>query len=616
MALLWRKDENGYSLCEGEEEILHVPAQGACTDSFVSLAPGAWKWTRKTEKPVSEMRMTLRQAQPLTWWLVPGVNYNGNGWGSGAQYTGFDCGGEPWTWAWHRTSIPACTFAEGEKWAAGLFGEETGGMSGSITREDGCAVQNLIWPVQEGPKTLSKRCWLPAWREEMAPQDTFTGIIFVTRAFRPRKSYQKLLAFAWDYFAREVKMPRQPEDVVKLDTVFFRTKWYRKPDGLVGYSSAFCWDETVCMYTRSQAFEIGWVGQNASLSCTLLREYLKTGEEDLRDKAISALDTWVKYARLDNGLFYVSLIAPPEHLDSVNNGNIPLQIDACNLGTGAVYLFKAAKLAEQAGVPRPEYRDMAMDLCDFACRARKENGEFAKSYFIDGSVDSPHGSVGAFMILPLFDAWELTGDEKYLTCAKRAYDFYQGEFDKNGFTTAGALDSFCIDKESAAPLLRAAVRLYDLTGEARYLAEAQDIAWYLNTWLFMHSISFPEGSVLRQIGYDSYGGTSVSAAHNALDPYAVYYVPEFLRLADLTGEKRWEQMARAMWYNGIERISDGTMVIDGRIRPTGFQDESCRQTHWGRTDKRFFVTSGNFVNWPGAFRQVALDMIENWDRLR
>ena len=40
-------------------------------------------------------------------------------------------------------------------------------------------------------------------------------------------------------------------------------------------------------------------------------------------------------------------------------------------------------------------------------------GEFAKAYFIDGSIDVPHGSVGAFMILPLYDAYELTGDKKY-----------------------------------------------------------------------------------------------------------------------------------------------------------------------------------------------------------
>ena len=613
----WTKTETGSILSCGEEKILTVPSLPGCEDSFDRVADGVWRWTRHAAEAKTEMKMTLRQAAPVTWWLVPSVNYNGNGWGSGAQYAGFGDGGVPWTWAWTRTAIPACTFAEEGKWAVGLFGEETGGMSCSIWQNgDGCVEQSLLWPVQEGPKVLSKRYWMEPWREEMAPQRDFCGILFVTSVDRPKRAYQKLLAFAWDYFARPVHMPWQPEDLIRLDTTFFRQSWRRKSDGLVGFTVAMYWDEEKCQFIRTHNFEIGWVGQNASVACALLREYIKTGEEDLKEKAIGALDSWVKYARLKNGLFYVQLVAPPTHLDSTDTGNIPLQLDACNLGTGATYLFKAGKLAERAGISRPEYTETALAFCGFAVRAQKENGEFAKSYFLDGSVDSPHGSVGAFMILPLLDAWELTKEEKYLACAKRAYDFYEGEFDKNGFTTAGALDSFCIDKESAAPLLRAAVRLHDLTGEARYVREAEDIAWYLNTWLFVHSIAFPEGSVLKQIGYDSYGGTSVSAAHNALDPYALYYVPEFLRLAQLTGEDRWRDMARAMWYNGIERISDGTLVIDGRVRPYGSQDESCRQTHWGRTDLRFNVTSGNLINWPGAFRQVALDLIPDWDVLR
>lgn len=120
----------------------------------------------------------------------------------------------------------------------------------------------------------------------------------------------------------------------------------------------------------------------------------------------------------------------------------------------------------------------------------------------------------------------------------------------------------------------------------------------------------------RDIGYDTYGGTAVSAAHNAQDPYGLYYVPEYLELAELTGKTIWRERARALWYNGIQLISDGTLVIRGRVRPAGSQDESVRHTRWGRPDKRYFVSSEWLVNWSGNFRQVALDKIENWDVLR
>ena len=93
-------------------------------------------------------------------------------------------------------------------------------------------------------------------------------------------------------------------------------------------------------------------------------------------------------------------------------------------------------------------------------------------------------------------------------------------------------------------------------------------------------------------------------------------MPEFLRLAELTGKAIWRSRARALWYNGIQRISDGSQTIEGRVRPMGGQDESCRHTRWGRTDRRFFVTSGNLNPWPAAFREVTMDMVKDWDELR
>ena len=612
----WKREKNQTAFYADGDLIFTAPAQPGCIDSFEPIGDCAWRWVRKTETPLSEMKMTLQQAQPVTYWQVPAVNYNGNGWGSGAQYSGFVCDGEPWTYAWHRTAIPACTYAEQGAWAVALFGEEEGGMSCSIWEEEGAVRQQLLWPEVEGPKVLSKRFWMERYQGTMEPRSTFTGIIFLTKVERKGRGYQKLIDFAWQYFRRELTMARQPEEIHKMDVTYARMMWHKKADGLVGFSFGLRWDEFQCMYVRRPEFEIGWVGQNASLACTLLGEYVQTGDTDARDKALSVLDSWVKHASLPAGVFFVKLVCPPDRIDSRPNGNIPLDLDACNLGTGATYFFKASRLCKKAGIHRPEYEKMALDLCDFAVRTQRENGEFAKSYFLDGSVNSAHGSVGAFLILPLLDAWELTGEKKYLDCALRAFDFYNGAFQENGYTTAGALDSNCIDKESAAPILRAAIRLQAITGDSRYIGWAEDLAYYLSTWMWYYTITFPEGTLLRRIGYDTFGGTSVSAAHNALDLYALYYVPEFLQLAELTGNAMWHDMGRALWYNGIQCISDGSLVVDGRVRPYGTQEEAFRQTRWGRTDYKFFVPSGNLVNWMSAFREVTLDMLPDWDVLR
>ena len=56
---------------------------------------------------------------PATRYLIPGVNYNGNGfvrkmWNSLDIPTGWEKDGEPWVFAYDRCGIPSCTVSENE----------------------------------------------------------------------------------------------------------------------------------------------------------------------------------------------------------------------------------------------------------------------------------------------------------------------------------------------------------------------------------------------------------------------------------------------------------------------------------------------------------------------
>lgn len=599
------------------EQVLTIPVPEGCQDSFEIINEKAFYWKRKTDAPVSKMKLTMKAAYEPRYFQIPAVNYNGNGWGSGAQYSGYGVNGEPWAYAWHRTSIPACTYSESDKYAVALFGQEQGGMSCSIYPEGEELVQELIWPEIEAPKVLFKRSWEASYYGTMEPTNEFTGIVMLMHAGKPRERVHDLLDFAWDFFYREVEMQKTPERVRQLDLLFFRQLWSQKYNGLVGFATGLNWDDQSNLFIQqSQNFHIGWVGQNGIKSCALLKQYMEEGDEDARDKAISVLDSWDKYAFLPNGLMFVKLIERPERLDSTLNGDIPMDIDTGNLGTAAVYFFCAADLCKEAGIDRPSYEKRAFGICDFFVNAQQESGEFAKTYFLDGSIDSAHGSIGATATLPLFVAYERTGDKKYFDAAMKGLDFYLGEFEKGGFTTAGAIDSYCIDKESGAPMLRASLKAYELTGEQRYLEMAEEVAYYLATWQYHYSVAFPEGSMTKELNVDTYGSTAVSAAHNALDHYGLWWVPDYLKLAELTGKKMWRERARALWYNGTQLISDGTMVVKGRVRPAGCQDESIRHTRWGRPDHRYFIVSEWCTAWQGAFRYMALDTLDNWDVLR
>ena len=119
----------------------------------------------------------------------------------------------------------------------------------------------------------------------------------------------------------------------------------------------------------------------------------------------------------------------------------------------------------------------------------------------------------------------------------------------------------------------------------------------------MHfTVQYPADSLLGKMGYDTFGSTSVSTAHQALDQYALRDVISFMKLYELTGFAQWRERAIAFWCNACQCVSDGTQYINGRLRPAGAQDEAIFHTRWGRHGVKPFGPSQWLPAWPCAFR--------------
>lgn len=359
-------------------------------------------------------------------------------------------------------------------------------------------------------------------------------------------------------------------------------------------------------------YEIGWCGQNASFINTLLVDYLKNGNEESRDKALAALDTWTAPATQRENGFYVA------HYDNILGKRQNIVSDACNLGTAAYNFFETAELLEKCNLPErvARVKEVALGICNFVKADQEPSGNYGKGWRETGECLYRDGTVGAFMIPPMLLSYKITGDDSYLLSAKKAYDYYYNEFQKNGYTTAGALDTWCIDKESSMPLLRSALNLFDITGDSAYIDNAEQTSYYLSTWLWHYKADYDSDTDMIRYGYNTFGATSVSVQHHHLDVYALFWVGDWLRLAELTGKSMWREKALAIWTNGCQLISDGSLEINGCVRPVGGQNEAFFNCRWG-----FGGTPGKsrindwLVAWPGAFRLEVLRKLPDWSVL-
>ncbi len=643
------KQNEQFVITCGERVLAYIlPAEGAA-DSFEKLEEGVWIWRRRTDVPADHMRMELLFAGRPVFTMIPAVSYNGNGQGNFPEYVGDrDEDGTPWSFASHRTTIPACTYSENAYGSVALMSLPNDNTACSLCAVEGGELHAVIFPEEEKPRTLQRHFWNPAFQGTMEPRRDFTAIIHAAPSDGTRFRYHTLLDAAWRLFAHPVKPPKSAEELYRLSIAFSRYLYQKEPDGFAGFSTGAEWHRNGCAYQKHlHRYELGWVGQNASLAAAFLYDHLKTGDRAHLEMGLETDDAWIRFGTVREGLlasridrgrerFILDPDTPPDPMDwgedtleglynrlrRIREGKLRLQLgkdggvairhDACNLGTGAEGYFEAYDLLKRAGIDKPEYLRTALDVCGFALAHQYEDGSFAKSWDEDGNVTAKNGTVGCFLILPLLTAYRKTGEDKYLVSARRAFDFYYGGLIRDGFTTAGALDTYSIDKESSSPLLRSALRLYEVTGDKAFVTAAERIAWYLCTWMMHFTVKYPADCLISQLGFDTFGATSVSTPHQALDQYALRDVLSFLKLCEITGFVQWRERAAALWCGACQGISDGTLYINRRLRPAGSQDEAVFHTRWGRQVSPAFGLSQWLPAWPCAFRLEALRWHPDW----
>jgi len=611
----WKKSDGKNFLLAGPDTVGYLNGTEVrglrASDQITELGDGVFRISRKirnTQKITTDsLRLTIDfvHAAKASWLMIPSVSYNGNTWGRGLEPKGYSKDGIWWSFSCSRSAVPGATYSEGDRWAVALWGDfdaDKNQFSCSLMPENEQTTHRLIWPEEEMPLRYSNRdTYAPGFRKDLklepGEEITISGVLVVTQLMPEHEAIRVFLSKAWEIIPHPQQTRPDPGMAWNLATRFVKESLWAEEGVFKGFSIGLWLRDGGWIQRPAWKYEIGWAGQNASISISLLNDYLENGNKESLEKGLACLDSWATYAPQANGLIrtHFDYILGIEKSEEV--------VDACNLGQAAADFLTAWETAGKCGVERGRYKEIALGICDFMLKDQQPSGQYGKGWKPDGTCLYRDGTVGAFIIPGMMRAYQVTGNNAYLASAKRAYDFYFDDFARNGYTSAGALDTWCIDKESSLPVLRSALMLFETTGDSSYLKKAVKTSWYLSTWQWHYSVPVSDSSDFKKYGYDTFGGTAVSTQHHHIDAFGMWLVPEWIKLSKYTGDPVWKEKALATWINGNLCVADGKTACHGVIRPAGSQTEAYFQTHWSGKQGYFHDW---LVSWMAALRMEVL----------
>jgi len=598
------------------------------------LGGGAYAVTRTVKnvggEPVKfKDELRVRDSFAADRYMIPCVNYNGNRFGALKTPKGLSYEGQPWVFSYERTGIPSCTLTENETTGLAVFTandtKESLVSACSLELAEGRYEHVIVRPVTEAPYTYeSKGVFGPRYDTyiTLGAGETFTAKSYVCVCPPKWKgyAYASLVDHALKLLDPQLKPCLTDDEVFDLGIRYihsllylYRGKWLVN-EHYISRMTHDCaamritreemaermkWEYWTTLGTYCQTFEVGWAGQNFLNARMLAVKAFATSDDALLKKAIGVFDAFVA-TQYPSGLLHTCYNF---NFDANRVERRPA--DACNMGWAAAEAVRMNRLLSAHGMGKPEYVKFARGICDFFVSHWSDEWGFGKSWRVDGQPAAQAGTIGGFLIPALVELYDETKERKYLDAALKASDFYFRRDLDNFECTAGAIDCYCIDKETAWPFLNGSLSLYRITGDAKHLERAEKAAAYFTSWMFFFDgVYGPETDIVKH-DWHMTGGTSVSAEHQGIDPWGAIAVPDLEELSGLTGDAKWRRIAGLMWANSMQCITTRLgEFYHGQQRPIGAQSEACLQARF--TKYLPVIEAGYFSDvlapWPSAFR--------------
>lgn len=278
----------------------------------------------------------------------------------------------------------------------------------------------------------------------------------------------------------------------------------------------------------------------------------------------------------------------------------------CEGGQG---VLRAWRREHEAGREHDGWLRWCEALGGWLCGQAQQGGGLPRSWR-DGTaeVTDPDPRAG-YVAAPFLGAlYETTGEQRLLDVALAAAEVaWEGGGARSQFT-GGTLDhSGALDKEAATLSLEAHLVLHGLTGEPRWLERAVAAADVAETWIYLWDVPMPVDADPERLhwrtGASTVGCQLIGTGHSLVDMYMAVDVASFARLAQLTGDAHYRDVAHLLLH-GTKTMVAAPGRTQGLVGP-GWQQE-----HWSLAPPRGMSRERAWLPWVATSQLRGLAELE------
>lgn len=268
-------------------------------------------------------------------------------------------------------------------------------------------------------------------------------------------------------------------------------------------------------------------------------------------------------------------------------------------------LLRAYEIERKRGENHDGWFTACLKFGDFLLASQQADGSWMRAYSFEGQpIVAPEAWFGptevqrksstATVVPFLLSLHGLTGDGRWLTAARRAGHFVQETYVDGLKFNGGIHDSIyakpqLVDGESIMFACRALWKLYQGTGEKRYLDGTIRAARLVVTWVCLWDVPLPTQSTLAKQGFRSTGWMACdSPGAGYVHPMGLLAVPELVEIGLATGEEAFFRAAELLQAGCNETVS--LPGKDWGYAKPGLQEEGLLISWWFADDPIFTDT--------------------------